>query len=218
MKENLILKLWLLIYGGSSLHYFSAQNVQIKDSSGFNIELSDLNVGDRIKILYKEKEDKIALAYEVEPIYNVESIELLSKGLPNHIAKYIYNSTDKLLISVSEFTEEKLSLKIKDFNPDPFTLTNSYVLLSGDEYNKNIKEVDILTKDNVRILNRLDDNTIEEQFDLTKIFGKLKSEKYRFIQFLDEPYAIRIDFEIKENGDLIYESPIIEKFHIPNDR
>lgn len=49
----------------------------IKDYDGNKIDISYLKIGDKIKIVNKKERYEIDLAYKIEPLYNIKSIQLL---------------------------------------------------------------------------------------------------------------------------------------------
>ena len=93
--------------------YLDEKEPKVKNINGKKIELSNLNIGDKIKVEYRQYDYKIA--YTPPRIYNVKSIQVIEDNSDNHLTKddlsYNYYTVNYFISN-----GEELGLKINSKN------------------------------------------------------------------------------------------------------
>ena len=165
----------------------------IKNIDGKRINYSDLNIGDKIKINYIDRKDKVD--YTPEIINNIKLIKVVEDNSDNHMTEEELNY-NYFFTKLLNPTEGKLTLSVKQTNTD-YPIDNFF---SSD-----------IT---VKILKKDDDNTekIIERFEFSDItYDKNIESEYTII--LDKVIYDELQKELEigkyilkienENGDFI---------------
>lgn len=141
----------------------------------------------------------------------IEKIKIIKEKsnveIPNKILSRVYNSGDKILISVDELSTTGISLTIKDTNEykREYEYSNDYKIVkknSRDTYNaltENTNSKKIV--DSIKV----DNDTFKNTYNWENVYGNLESGEYRFkISTVDYYINIFMYFTIDENGKITY--------------
>lgn len=93
-----------------SNRYESNKKMKIKDTKNHKISQKDLKVGDIIKINGKKDEIEIAIAYSIEPLYNIKSVRIIGQDLEGAVDTDIFNRADNVSFMVNDFTKKGITI------------------------------------------------------------------------------------------------------------
>lgn len=179
--------------------YLEEKEPKIKNINGKKIELSDLNIGDKIKIEYKQYDYKIA--YIPQRIYNVKSIQVIEDNSDNHLEKddLIYNYyTASYFISDGE--ELGLTINSKNFLSDEIKVS----IIEKDD-NAEIENQEIRHFENSELsLKEYESGSVDIILNNFKYkeLENLKIGKYILKIDNGKEDIIKIPFEINKSGTL----------------
>lgn len=126
--------------------------------------------------------------------------------IPNKKLERIYNSGEKVLISIEKISNTGMSITIKDTNEikHEYKDFEPYQILkkgSGGTYSRLVEK----EKGNVNSKKLDKDNTIKNTYNWENIYGELESGEYKFCTATSDGYInIFIYFTIDENGKITY--------------
>lgn len=137
-------------------------------------------------------------------------------GIPDTILRRVYNSAEKIIISIDEISTSGITLTIKDTNEykRDYEYSNDYNIekRDNDTYKTITKNVGGIPKvDSIKI----DSNTIKNTYNWENIYGKLESGEYEFkTSTIDSCIDLFIKFTIDENGKITNKEPICTLFEM----
>lgn len=189
--------------------------MNIKDEGLYNISIADNSLkfkkGQEILVYCKydsfiEQTNPASIKSE-----DIKKIKILKEKsnieIPNKELVRIYNSGEKVLISINEISQTGISITIKDTNEfkHEYKHSNYYKILkkNGSTYSEPARNNNIKTTvDSIRIDNN---NTIKNTYNWENLYGKLESGEYQLKTATSDYYMnIFIDFTIDENGEITY--------------
>jgi len=185
--------------------------MDVKDEALYDISLpvdNDLQFkkGQEVSIYCKYGtiiEQSLPASIREEYINKIKIVkEKSSVEIPNKILSRIYNSGDKILISVDEHSTTGISLTIKDTNEykREYAYSNDYKIVKNSNAlteNANSKKI----VDSIKV----DNNTFKNTYNWENVYGKLESGEYTLkIRTVDYYINIFINFTIDENGKITY--------------
>lgn len=106
----------------------SNQKIKFKDEKNHKISEKDLKVGDIIKINGKKDEIEIAIAYSIEPLYNIKSVRIIGQDLEGAVDTDIFNNSSNVSFMINEFTNKGITLTITDKNKRPYKYNDDYTI------------------------------------------------------------------------------------------
>lgn len=106
----------------------SNQKIKFKDEKNHKISEKDLKVGDIIKINGKKDEIEIAIAYSIEPLYNIKSVRIIGQDLEGAVDTDIFNNKYDVSFMINEFTNKGITLTITDKNKRPYKYNDDYTI------------------------------------------------------------------------------------------
>lgn len=143
---------------------------------------------------------------------DIKKITLLKEKsdieIPNKKLERVYNSGEKVLITIDELSPTGISITINDTNEfkREYNHSDSYKLLKGkhnDTYSELTRNNNIKTTVNsVKLDNS---GTIKNTYNWENVYGKLESGEYKFKTETSDWYMnIFIYFTIDEDGKITY--------------
>ena len=184
--------------------FYENNNIKVKNTDGKRIDISGLNIGDKIKVNYKEEKMKRLLHIFPEEIKNIKLIEKIESNSDNHFTEedLLYNNFEffatinpkgSITIEIGRYLEDieeslpmNLEAKIlKRSNEN----TSEYIEMK--QYNSDEISYKIYTKfdSNIEIQNKNDEMNLEIGKYVLRIEG-------------DKIGVIKVPFEINKSGTL----------------
>lgn len=142
---------------------------------------------------------------------DIEKIKIVKQEsnvkIPRKKLERVYNSDEKVLITVDELSPTGISITINDTNEfkREYNHSNSYIVSkkgSSGSYSELVRKSNIKTTVKSVIDNS---GAIKNTYNWENIYGKLESGEYQFKTSTADYYInIFIDFSIDENGKITY--------------
>ena len=179
--------------------YLEEKEPKIKNINGKKIKLSDLNIGDKIEVKYKQYEYKIA--YIPPRIFNVRSIQVIEDNSDNHLTKddlsYNYYTVNYF---ISNGEELGLTINSKNFLSDEIKIS---IIEKGN--NAGIENQEIRHFENSELsLKEYESGSVDIILNNFKYkeLENLKIGKYILRIENGKEDTIKIPFEINESGTI----------------
>ena len=186
--------------------FYENNDIKVKNIDGKRIDISDLNIGDKIKVNYKEEKIKRALHIFPTEIKNIKLIEKIESNNDNHFTEddLLYNNFE---IYTNFKSKDSITLIINQYSDDiegslPINLEAKILKISNEntseyieikQYNDDEISYNIFTKfeSNIEIQNKNDEMNLEIGKYVLRIEG-------------DKLGVIKVPFEIDNNNNILY--------------
>ncbi len=180
------------------------KNPIIKDVGGRKIDISDLNIGDKIHATYgREGEVEMSMYATNPPTYSdIKFIQVEESNQDKHIPEeeLTYN---KFIITKFEFENNYITLNTYMLDDYPYDYLSGNCRIVKKGINDQDTEEKIIDSTQISLKKRSDhDLEININFDTYNLINELKTGKYIFIFESDELGLIKIPFE-KIRGGII---------------
>ena len=179
--------------------YLDEKEPKVKNINGKKIELSNLNIGDKIKVEYRQYDYKIA--YTPPRIYNVKSIQVIEDNSDNHLTKddlsYNYYTVNYF---ISNGEELGLTINSKNFLSDEIKIS---IIEKGN--NAGIENQEIRHFENSELsLKEYESGSVDIILNNFKYkeLENLKIGKYILRIENGKEDTIKIPFEINKSGTI----------------
>ncbi len=188
-----------------------------KDEGLYNISIPEssnlqFRQGQEILVYYKYGsiiEQSLPAHIRTEDIKKITILKEKSNiQIPTEKLERVYNSGEKVLISIEEISNKGMSITIKDTNEikheykdfDPYQILKKGI---RGTYSKLVEKTNKKKDANSIIVNP--NNTIKNTYNWKDIYGELESGEYKFVVSTSDGYMnIFIYFTIDENGKITY--------------
>lgn len=143
---------------------------------------------------------------------DIEKIRIIKQKsnikIPRKKLERVYNSGEKVFISINELSPVGISITIDDTNEfkREYEHSNSYRVSkkgSNGSYNELVRKNNIMKTTVNSVID--DSGTIKNTYNWENVYGKLESGEYQFTTATSDCYMnIFIKFTIDENGKITY--------------
>ena len=184
-----------------------ASNTTIKDINGEEIQVSELNLGDKIYITYEDKVMKEDIYYYPQSLYNIKSIEVVEDNSDNHLTEddLSYNNFE---LTGIEFRKDRILFDVKNLHtekfPNDFSSTICKIMKKANDGTKNVEEALSINPTAISSANGYSSSSGYSEGEIKIAVPDLEEEletgEYIFRFENEELGLIKIPFKITELG------------------
>ncbi len=189
-----------------SYRFGIASNTTIKNINGEEIQVSELNLGDKIYITYEDKVMKEMIYTYPKPLYNIKSIEVLEDNSDNHLTEddLSYNNFE---LTGIEFRKDRISFLVRSLHtekfPNDYSSTICKIVKKANDGTKNVEEIlsidpTVISSENEYSSSNYSDGKIK--IAVPDLEEELETGEYILRLENEELGLIKIPFKITASG------------------